>query len=142
MALYHHLHSTHPYEKPYQCHNCGARHNNLKEMSSHHSNVHQPKTVLCKECDYTSTSKAKLQQYVHYHIQGLMCKKCGRAFPTWSELKCHEGLHSLRDTYECNDCQARYFILASLHIHKVGKHGHGYICSWCELCFDTPSQQI
>ena len=60
MALYYYLHSTHPHEKPYQCHNCGAKHNNLKELSSHHSNVHQPKTVLCMECDYTSTSKAKL----------------------------------------------------------------------------------
>ncbi len=80
MALYCHLRSTHPHEKLYQCHDCGAKHNNLKELSSHHSNVHQPKTVLYKECDYTSTSKAKLQQHVHQHTQGLMCVKCGRDF--------------------------------------------------------------
>ena len=71
-----------------------------------------------------------------------MCVKCGRAFPTQSKLKHHEGLHGLRDTYECNECQAEYFTLASLYIHKVGKHGHGYICPWYQLQFDTPSQRI
>ena len=142
MALYHHLWSTHPHEKPYQCHDFGARHNNLKELSFHHSNVHWPKAVSCKECDYTSTSKAKLWQHVHHHTQGLMCVKCSKAFPTWSELKHHERLHGWRDTYECDDCQAEYFTLASLHIHKVGKHGCGYICAWCKLHFDTPSQRI
>ena len=71
-----------------------------------------------------------------------MCVKCGRVFPTLSELKCHAGLHGLRDTYKCDECQAEYYILASLHIYKVGKHGHGYICPQCNLCFDTLSQRI
>ena len=47
MALYCHLHSTHPHEKPYQCHDCGARHNNLKEMSSHHSIMYISPRQFC-----------------------------------------------------------------------------------------------
>ncbi len=47
MALYRHMYVTHPHDKPYSCCDCGAKHNNLKELSLHHSNVHRSSTISC-----------------------------------------------------------------------------------------------
>ncbi len=60
MALYRHLHSEHPSEKPYSCNSCQNSLNNLKELSSHRSNIYQPCNVSCNECDYTTTTHAKM----------------------------------------------------------------------------------
>ncbi len=40
MALYRHLRSKHPDERPYTCHDCMHTFNNLRELSSHCSNHH------------------------------------------------------------------------------------------------------
>ncbi len=60
IALYRHLCMTHPHDKPYSCHDCGAKYNNLKELSSHCSNVHRSSTVSCSHCKYSCISKAKM----------------------------------------------------------------------------------
>ncbi len=59
MALYRHMHMNHPHDKPYSCQDCGANHNNLKELSSHHSNVHRSRTVSCSQCDYSCISQGQ-----------------------------------------------------------------------------------
>ena len=65
MALYRHMHVTHPHDKPCSCCNCGTKHNNLKELSLHHSNIHRLSTVSCSQCNYSYISKAKMWQHVH-----------------------------------------------------------------------------
>ncbi len=64
MALYCHLHSQHPEVHLYPCDHCGGVFNNIKERSSHCSNMHHPKMVSCKECDYVATSRVKMQQHI------------------------------------------------------------------------------
>ena len=141
MALYHHLKAQHPNDYLYTCHDCSNSYNNLKELSSHWSNVHRSKFVNCTQYDYTATSKAKMHQHVWRHTQGLLCRKCGRSFPTLAELSHHEHLHDPRDTFDCKHCGAEYLTSASLHIHVVSKHGVGYVCSRCKKRFDTLSQR-
>ena len=142
MALYRHLRSVHPHDRPYKCHDCRAHYNNLKELSSHRSNVHRAKLVSCTQCDYKAMSKAKLRQQVRHHTQGLLCQKCGSSFLTLSELSWHEHLHDDRETFGCDQCGAEYFTSASLRLHIVGKHGEGFHCERCNLRFDTPSQRV
>ncbi len=141
MALYHHIRSVHPNNKPYTCHDCGSYYNNLKELSSHQSNVHRSQTVSCSECSYTTTSKAKIRQYVRCHTQGILYSKSGQSFLTTTELLQHEQLHQPRDNLECDLCEAVYLTPASLCIHKIGKHSSGYHCENCGQCFDTLSQR-
>ena len=90
MALYQHLHSLHPNDKPYPCDKCGVAFNNIKEHSSHCSNIHHPKRVSCKQCDYVATSKAKMWQHIRQHTMGIACSKCDKSFPTLSEVIWHE----------------------------------------------------
>ncbi len=58
MALYRHMRSVHPHDKPYSCKDCGSMYNNLKELSSHYSNIYYAAMVSCTKCDYASISKA------------------------------------------------------------------------------------
>ena len=60
MALYRHLWSEHPSEKLYSCNSCQNSFNNLKELSSHRSNVHWPCNVSCNKCNYTTITRAKM----------------------------------------------------------------------------------
>ncbi len=142
MALFRHLHQVHPHDRPYHCKDCASSYNNLKELSSHRLNVHHVATVSCSCCDYMGISKAKMWQHVRCHTTGFMCQKCGKGFPTLTELSYHEHLYDTREMYKCDQCDSEYFMQASLKVHKTGKHGSGYCCQKCGLCFDTPSQQI
>ncbi len=108
MALYRHMCMTHPHDKPYSCCDCGTNHNNLKELSSHHSNVHRSHMVSCSQCNYSCISKAKMHQHIRHHTTGYLCQKCGKGFPTFTELLCHEHLHDARKVFDCEECGAEY----------------------------------
>ena len=142
MALYKHMHMTHPHDKPYSCRDCGTTHNNLKELSSHHSNVHRSHTISCSQCDYSCISKAKMCQHVCHHITGYLYQKYGKGFPTLTELSHHEHLHDVREVFDSEECGAEYYMVTSLCTHQVGKHGEGYYCQCCGLRFDMLSQRI
>ncbi len=73
MALFWHLRSKHPEEKPYACDDCQHCFNNLKELSSHHLNIHRRLKVSCNQCAYRTTTKAKMYQHVHIHTGGVPC---------------------------------------------------------------------
>ena len=49
MALFCHLRSEHLEERPYACNDCKHCFNNLKELSSHCSNIHRRHKVLCNQ---------------------------------------------------------------------------------------------
>ena len=136
MALFRHLWSIHPEEWPYQYSQCLHSFNNLKELSSHKLNIHCVQCVSCKNCAFTVTSHAKMCQYVCRHTGGIPCVQCGHGFPMIMELLCH----SEWDTYECPECEVVYYTKASLKMHIVGKHGVGYLCSWCGRQFNSPGQ--
>ncbi len=86
MALFQHLRSKHPEEKPYTCNDCQHCFNNLKELSSHHSNIHRRCKVSCNQCTYRTTTKAKMCQHICIHTRGVPCPQCGRSFPTLTEM--------------------------------------------------------
>ena len=131
MALYRHMCVTHPHNKPYSCHDYGAKHNNLKELSSHHSNVHRSSTVSYSQCNYSCISKAKMQQHICQHTTGCLCQKYGKGFPMLTELLCYEHLHDVREVFDCNICGVEYYTVAV-----------GYCYQRCGLRFDTLSQRI
>ncbi len=90
MALFHHLWAQHPMDRPYSCDTCGHTFNNLKELSSHRSNMHKAKKVSCTRCDYATTTKAKMRQHVRTHMTGALRPQCGCSFPTLPEMLRHE----------------------------------------------------
>ncbi len=107
MALYRHMRSVHPHDKPYSCKDCTSVYNNLKELSSHQSNIHCAALVSCSRCDYTSISKAWMQQHVRRHTTGFICQKCSKGFPTLTELSRHKHLHDAYETFMCDQCDSR-----------------------------------
>ncbi len=138
MALFRHLRSEHPDEKPYVCDDCQHHFKNLKELSSHCSNIHRRCKVSCNQCAYRTTIKAKMHQYVSIHTGGVPCPQCGHSFPTLTEMLQHKHLHSDRQTFDCSECDTMYYTLNSLQIHQIRKHGEGYTCEMCDRQFDTP----
>ncbi len=142
IALCRHMRLVHPHDKLYSCKDCGSMYNNLKELSSHHSNVHWAAIVSCAKCDYASISKAWMRQHVRRHTTGFICQKCGKGFLTLTELARHEHLYNTCKTFEYDQCDSEYYMVASLRIHQTGKHGEGYCCLCCGLYFDTLSQHI
>ncbi len=56
-----------------------------------------------------------------------MCDRCGKGFPTVTELLRHTHLHDEREEFECTQCGAVYYKSASLNVHVTGKHGAGYV---------------
>ncbi len=95
----------HPLSRCFSCTECGVKFNNLHEVSSHKSNVHRCHKVFCKECAFTSVSKARMRQHVRVHMQGLQCSKCHLWCPSLSALLVHERLHSGdREHFECTVC--------------------------------------
>ncbi len=66
MALYCHMQNDHPTEKPYWCDDCQHQFNNLKELSSHCSNIHRRRKVSCTQCFYKTTTKAKCGSMSEY----------------------------------------------------------------------------
>ena len=96
MALFWHLRSEHPEEKPYACDDCQHHFNNLKELSSHHLNIHRRCKVSCNQCTYRTTMKAKMRQHICIHTGGIPCLQCGHSFPMLTEMLWHEHLHNER----------------------------------------------
>ena len=142
MALFRHLCSVHPEDWPYQCSQCLHSFNNLKELSSHKSNIHCVHHVSCKNCAFTATSHAKMHQHVCRHTRGIPCVQCGHCFPMITEHLHHEHLYSEQDTYECPECEAVYYTKASLKMHIIGKHSVGYLYSQYSRLFDSPGQWL
>ncbi len=142
LALYHHLCQVHPMECPYQCDSCEGMYNNLRELSSHKSNVHRTKLVSCSKCEYQTVSWVKMHQHVRRHTKGMKCSKCGKAFPTITELLRHKSLHSEHLEFYCDFCEAVYHMPTALQIHVTVKHGVGYLCPLCGHRFDSPAQKI
>ena len=132
MALFCHMWNDHPDEKPYWCDDCQHQFNNLKELSSHHSNIYRRRKVSYNQCSYKTTTKAKMQQHVRIHIGVVLYPQCGRSFPTLSDMLCHEYLHDECTTLECSQCDLVYYTLNSLCIHQIGKHRDGYTCKMCD----------
>ena len=141
MALYRHLRSKHPDERPYTCHDCMHTFNNLRELSSHCSNHHWVRSVLCKYCQYHSTTKVKMWQHVCSHTTGVKCATCGKGFATITEMLRHQPLHNEREEFTCQDCDSMYHTRAALNIHHVGKYSPGYPCANCNAIFDMPMQR-
>ncbi len=141
MALYRHLRSKHPDERPYTCYNCMHTFTNLRELSSHCSNHHQVRSVSYKHCQYHSTTKAKMWQYVCSYTKGVKCATCGKGFATITEMLQHQYLHDEREEFTFQDCDSVYYTRAALNIHCVGKYGPGYPCANCDAVFDMPMQR-
>ena len=132
MALFLHMQNEHPDEKPYQCDDYQHYFNNLKELSSHSSNIHRRRKVSCNQCSYKTTTKAKMQQHVRVYTGGVPCPQYGHSFPTLSDMLYHEHLHDEQKTFECSQCDLVYYTLNSLCIYQIGKHREGYTCEMCD----------
>ncbi len=64
LALDCHWSLLHPFSCCFSCTDCEATFNNLCQVSSHTANVHRRCKVSCKQCDYTTVSRAKMRQHV------------------------------------------------------------------------------
>ena len=138
MALYHHLRSQHPSQKPYSCWDCEHCFNNLCELSSHKSN--HVRSVACKHCSYRVTTKAKMYQHVWTHTSGVKYTICGKGFATITEMLYHQHLHDERELFPCDECELVYHMRAALIVHQRGKHGPGFPCENCRIVFHIPIQ--
>ncbi len=138
-ALAFHLKHFHREHRPYHCDICMSSFNNKYDLSSHHTNVHAPKAVFCKHCDYKMTSKAQIQLHVRAHTVGIHCGVCAKSFPHKRALAIHSPLHRHCLEFHCTSCSLIFATSNSLNIRVKGKHGPGYVCP-CRERFESPAQ--
>ncbi len=134
-----HLKHFHRDQRPYCCDICMNSFNNKYDLSSHYTNVHTPKAVVCKYCTYHTTLKAQMRLHVRAHTMGAHCNVCSKAFPHKCTLGTHKALHSPQQEFPCTQCDLSFATHSSRNIHVKGKHGPGYVCP-CGASFESPAQ--
>ncbi len=92
-ALAFHLKHFHLERRPYHYLSCLNSFNNNNDLMSHVSNIHSAKTVNCKYCSYSSTSKVHMRLHIHLHSNGIKYSDCGREYPNKHALARHRLLH-------------------------------------------------
>ena len=52
----------------------------------------------------------------------------------------HVKRHFDTKIYPCSKCDKEFASVLSKKIHMTGKHGPGFVCLDCDVCFDSTSQ--
>ena len=103
--------------------------------------VHCLRLIKCMEYPYAMTTKACMRQHVRKHTKGFCCMHCQKYFATKKQLQLHISVHQACERFDCDDCDAFFFLRTSMNLHYRGKHGPRYMCPRCGLRFNSPSQR-
>lgn len=151
--VYHKM--RHTGEKAYQCGQCNKRFSSHSALSMHRKLHAGVKAFTCLECgkSFIHKSELKRHQVMHTGVKPYQCSECHKRF-SWSSalsthrkthvaeksFKCECGkafktsnvfenhkkrMHSREKTYQCDQCDKRFFwrsaLLIHLKVHATGK---------------------
>ena len=89
---------------------CSVRSNTRKGLHQHYMSSHRHPNN-CHLCDKKYRTPQSLKQHLYSHLMTKMdhkCKKCGKVFPFYSQLKIHQPSHSKKPRFECDECYQPY----------------------------------
>ena len=147
IQLYHHTRGLHQLsDKPVSCLKCDHTSTSYRDHYKHQKLMHALKKK-CAQCNYVTLSKSGLQRHMrHKHNVSMFlphkCHVCTKGFPSMSELKIHQRIHSGNRPFKCRLCNYQSSDNSSLRKHFVKKHlkKNGYWCRLCRMRFDTENE--
>ena len=139
--LYWHMKDVHPLAKPYQCSDCGLWFNTMHDRCIHSNSVHAQEVLSCTLCNFTTYNQFQLRNHEQMHRnKNLQCDYCDVSLSSMSALREHQAWHFDKQTYPCEYCDKSFASALLCQIHITGKYGPGFVCLWCEQCFDSTFQ--
>ena len=113
---------------------CSVRSNTRKSLHQHYTTSHRQLNI-CKFCDKKYHTPHSLKQHLYGHLKIDMdhkCKKCGRVFPFYSQLKIHKLSHTKMPKFTCDECYQPYKFRHDMLKHKKQHTAPTVQCSTCE----------
>ena len=139
-----HLHELrHKGELP-QCHLCGGRFAELRNLRLHVRNVHSASSYIhtCSVCKKRFRNARTLRNHMltHSDERPYTCQDCGSRFRTVTYLKTHMVIHTNERKYVCTVCGKTFLQSSHLKIHVRTHTGEKpYRCETCGRTFGNPS---
>ena len=88
----------------------------------------------------TATSETQQQGNNNYGSRltgGVVCRDCGKVFPTQCHLNEHRKIHTSRKPYNCEICGKQFSVAKSVksHIKTIHNKERPFTCQLCLLAF-------
>ena len=112
-------------DDPVICQECGECFMNKAKLKMHWSAKHTAKkSIKCKFCDFSSTSRASLKEHERTHTgeKPETCTFCGQGFTSKRTRENHERLHTGEKPYACRYCDQAFVQRTSVNVHVQTHH--------------------
>ena len=127
-----------PREKPYKCHNCGAKFARNSDIKTHMRAHTGEKPFKCDTCGAKFAQSSNLKKHIRTHTgeKPYKCDTCGAQFAQSAHLKLHLRTHTGEKPYKCDTCGAQFAQSAHLKLHLRTHTGEKpYKCDTCGAQF-------
>ena len=91
--------------------------------------------VLCKQCDYFSSTKRTMNHHIRTIHEGVLlsCSQCDFKSATKQSLNVHTAFNHDGEVFSCSECDHKSRSKKALETHKITRHGDKiYECDECQ----------
>ncbi|XP_013168929.1 PREDICTED: gastrula zinc finger protein XlCGF26.1-like [Papilio xuthus] len=102
----------------YKCQSCPRTYTDRYCLRKHVNSTHRNRRVICAHCMKTYASKDVLRNHIQLRHptvlpptvlkKTIICKECGKAFQSPSQLKAHSLKHSSEKRFYCVECDKSF----------------------------------
>ncbi|KPJ04908.1 Zinc finger protein 845 [Papilio xuthus] len=102
----------------YRCQSCPRTYTDRYCLRKHVNSTHRNRRVICAHCMKTYASKDVLRNHIQLRHptelpptvlkKTIICKECGKAFQSPSQLKAHSLKHSSEKRFYCVECDKSF----------------------------------
>ena len=141
---FHGISSVHEKRTLYNCDICNLGFNQVEEMRTHVSSVHERKKYSnqCSLCDKIFTDQKTLKTHciaVHGEEKPFKCTVCTKKFSFEKNLKLHIAHHDRNKQQKCDKCNETLPNLEKLREHMVKVHF--FDCNQCKFMQIFPTKE-
>ena len=144
MTNFHGISSNQEKRNLYNCDICNLGFNQVEEMRTHVSSVHEWKkySLQCGLCDKIFTDQKTLKTHcieVHGEEKSFKCTVCTKKFSFEKNLKLHIAHHDRNKQQKCDKCNETLPNLEKLREHMVKVHF--FDCNQCKFMQIFPTKE-
>ncbi|XP_043480816.1 zinc finger protein 300-like isoform X1 [Leptopilina heterotoma] len=136
----------HRTKSKYNCDDCGKSFVHKKVLESHKSIHSQDRPHVCATCGKSFRQQSALYIHSRCHLPESMknryeCDQCDKRFSTKPNLVTHKRIHSGVRNFTCDQCGKSFIQKGNLEAHFLTHSADKpYTCSLCPKAFKTPLQ--